>query len=603
MRRIISRLAVGAALLLLVAAIGLTLFRSTYDGKVYPSVAVADVPVGGLARADAEARVEQRVQDITDATATFQYAGKTWTPTLGELGVSLDAAAAMDAAYGLGREESARARIQTAFDLARNDVSVPIALTLDDQKLTAWFDQVDRDLGPPPHDAQLVVSGGTVTVDPDVDGTVVDRDRARQSILTGLAQLTAFSGDLPVISRPATIHAADLQPAYQQISAALAKPIALTYESQSWTLQPSDLSPFVTTTIDPAKSGADAVTVEVDKGGLAGWLSQMLGDSVNLDPQDADVSWGGDGVGAIATGPSVDGTKLMPVKLADEVIGSLLSDHAAVTIPVAIVKPKVDAADVASLGITTLLGVGDSNFDGSDDSRATNIQVGVSLLNGTLIPPRTAFSFNHAIGEITADKGYVTAQVIDGERIARDIGGGICQVSTTVYRAAFLAGLPIVELHPHRYRLKFYEYDGWQPGVDASILQPAGNPFAPGGDFQFMNPSDSWMLVEAYTQGVYAYVKIYGADLGYTVNVSGPVYGDEPPPTDNVEVVDDTLDAGTIMQSEWAAPGLIVSYERQVLDRNGDVVEDEPFVSNYSARSNVWRVSPDMQGLSPAYGG
>src|SRR5690348_6817985 len=83
----------------------------------------------------------------------------------------------------------------------------------------------------------------------------------------------------------------------------------------------------------------------------------------------------------------------------------------------------------------------------------TNIMVGANLLNGHLIPPKSTFSFNHAIGIITEDAGFVESNVVDGERIGRDVGGGICQVSTTVFRAAFRAGLPITEWHPHRYRM------------------------------------------------------------------------------------------------------------------------------------------------------
>jgi vancomycin resistance protein YoaR len=252
------------------------------------------------------------------------------------------------------------------------------------------------------------------------------------------------------------------------------------------------------------------------------------------------------------------------------------------------------------LGITTKLAVGDSNFDGSESGRATNIMVGASLLNGTLVPPRSEFSFNHSIGEIRAELGYVEAPVVDGERIGKDIGGGICQVSTTVFRAAFFAGLPITEWHPHRYRLGFYELDGYAPGLDASILQPEGNPFG-GGDFKFENPSDSWILIESYVDGPRVYVIIYGPDLGYTIQVSEPWYPQEViPPTEDIEIVDDQLPAGTIQQSEYAQSGMEVAYQRTVLDKDGNELWDRTFDTFFYSRGNVYKVSPDMRGQSPA---
>jgi vancomycin resistance protein YoaR len=281
------------------------------------------------------------------------------------------------------------------------------------------------------------------------------------------------------------------------------------------------------------------------------------------------------------------------------VASSFLGDHQPVEIPVSVLQPEINGNNLDTLGITTKLGVGSSNFDGSDDARATNIEVGAGLLNGTLIPPHGEFSFNHAIGAISSDLGYVDAQVVDGEYVGRDVGGGICQVSTTVYRAALYSGVPITEWWPHRWRLGFYELDDWTLGLDASILQPEGDPFG-GGDFKFMNPSDSWMLVESYVEWPRVYVVIYGPDLGYDVQISEPVMGESYDQIDATEIVDDELPPGTIKQSEWAAPGQDVTYYRTVYDRDGNVVLDDVWETHFYPRGDVYKVSPDMQGLSPA---
>jgi vancomycin resistance protein YoaR len=296
---------------------------------------------------------------------------------------------------------------------------------------------------------------------------------------------------------------------------------------------------------------------------------------------------------------SVDGYQFRPKSLARAIQTSFFGDRAPVELPVSVIKPGVDSNNLEALGITTQLVRADSNYSGGTPERTQNVEIGASLLNGTLVPPHAEFSLNHAIGEITADKGYVVASVLQGERAGRDIGGGICQISTTVFRAALLAGLPITEWWPHTYRIGSYEWDGWGPGFDASILQPEGDPFG-GGDFMFLNPTDSWMLVESWTTGIFVIVNIYGPEIGYQVSISSVTVEGPIEERQDVEVVNDQLDPGTIVQTEYPMDGWAVYFTREVYDRNGEVVETRQFYTRFKGRGNVYQVSPDMTGQSPA---
>jgi vancomycin resistance protein YoaR len=279
--------------------------------------------------------------------------------------------------------------------------------------------------------------------------------------------------------------------------------------------------------------------------------------------------------------------------------GSFFGSGGTVEAPVTYVKPAIDSTNLDKLGITTLLGSGQSNYSGSSDGRATNVAVGASLLNGTLIPPQSEFSFNDSIGWIDEDKGFVEAQVIDGEKIGQDIGGGICQVSTTVFRAAYLAGLPVTEWWPHRFRIGFYEYDGWDPGLDASILQPTEDP-ATWADFKFENPSSSWMLVESWTDGVNVVVNIYGLILGTT---SRPQ--DRPGAKDADAGPTEVVDESSTQERDAGAGGGdrrgALPY-RVVRDRNGELLWERSFYTKYFPRGDVWKVSADMKGKRRSIG-
>jgi vancomycin resistance protein YoaR len=241
------------------------------------------------------------------------------------------------------------------------------------------------------------------------------------------------------------------------------------------------------------------------------------------------------------------------------------------------------------LGIETRLGHGNSYYGGGSWQRDENIGVGTGLLNGTLVRPGDVFSFNEAIGEITDDKGYVEASVVVAERVGKDIGGGICQVSTTMFRAALYAGMPITEWHPHTYRLQGYEAEGWGPGFDASILQYGSTPDE-WADFKFENWTDGWLLVEAWTSYPNVIVNIYGTDNGNTVEIagewqSGPITNNE-----DVEIPTDSLPAGVVQQTEWPMDGLEVGFTRLIYDANGKEIANREFYTNFKGRGNVYEV-------------
>jgi vancomycin resistance protein YoaR len=599
-RRLLRGIAVGLALLLLVTAAALLTAEKHYDGRVYPQVMAGDIDLGGLTSGDARSALQAESEQHQAQIVTFSYGDQTWTPTLGVLGVSIDVERTLSAAYSVGREPTARTRLSNLARLLRSTRYVPLAVTVDQATLNAWFDSVDADLGLTPHDAFLRIEGAEVTIEPEVEGTVVDRAAVTAQVTQGAASLFIPDGRLPVTATVAKVRADDLVESQAFVANALSKPVKLRLGDKSWTLEPEQLAAFIAQSVDPLRHGADAFTVGVDEKQLSIWLNELLAGEINKDPVDAKVAWSTDKQGVIAIEESQDGAKIKPLTLARAVIGSFLGKHETVEVPVTVLKPTVDSKNLDALGIQTRLAVGDSSYVGSNGGRATNIEVGAKLLNGTLIPPKGEFSFNHAIGAIEESKGYVEASVISGERIGRDVGGGICQVSTTVFRAALVAGMPITEWWPHTYRLAFYEQDGWPPGYDASILQPDGDPFG-GGDFKFQNPTDSWILVESYTESERVYVILYGAETGYTVTFTEPDISDPiPPPDQDIEIVDENLAPGTIEQSELEQPGVEVVFERTVTGKDNEVIIQDTWDTVFASRPDVWKVSPDMQGQSPA---
>jgi vancomycin resistance protein YoaR len=584
------------ALVALVLAVSLVAVRASHAERIFPGVTVADVPIGGLAFDEAGAALAARAAAVEASTVTFRRGDAAWTATLAEIGVAVDPADAVNHAAEVGREGSALRRLLAITESASGGRHVALPISLDFKRLDQWFDSIDRDLGSPPRNASIVVEGANISIVPEVDGIVVDREQARAAIVEQLLNLRPIDADLPVVTKIATVRVVDLEPARAMLLRAMSHPVQVTNGSGLWTLPATDLAQFLRQEVKPGPDGAPLIELGLDRSRLATWLDERLGEEIDTEPVDAEVGWNGERLVSVV--PSVDGVRLDAAKLAEQVEGRFFGDGGTVKAPVSYVKPTIDSANLDALGITTLLATGSSNYSGSSDGRAHNVAVGAKLMSGTLIPPWGEFSFNEAIGLIDEEKGFVEAQVIAGEKIGKDIGGGICQVSTTVFRAAYLAGLPITEWWPHRFRIGFYEYDGWKPGLDASILQPTDDP-ATWADFKFENPSDSWMLVESWTDGVNVVVNLYGADLGYTVETTGPTWGEKFQMLPPQEVVDPELDPGTVTQAQTGGIGEELSHYRVVRDRNGELLWERSFYTKYFPRGEIWKVSPDMKGQAP----
>jgi len=169
--------------------------------------------------------------------------------------------------------------------------------------------------------------------------------------------------------------------------------------------------------------------------------------------------------------------------------------------------------------------------------------------------------------------------------------GGACQVSTTVYRAAVYAGLEFTEWHPHAFRLAFYEADGSPPGLDAAIYQP-NSPDEWELDLQFVNPSDSWMLVEMSTWDNVATTSIYGPALNREVELSQPDISDPINPDPPTNRVDSKMKPGDPKrQVQTAQPGYNVTIHRTVRE-DGEVVIEDTFYSPYQPQQEIWAVPP-----------
>ncbi len=247
------------------------------------------------------------------------------------------------------------------------------------------------------------------------------------------------------------------------------------------------------------------------------------------------------------------------------------------------VQPEVTLAKANGFGIEELIGEGVSNYSHSIPGRIHNVILAASKFNGVLIPKGSKFSFNETVGDISASTGYQPAYIIkEGKTVLGD-GGGVCQVSTTLFRAALNSGLPITERFPHAYRVSYYENDS-KPGLDATV-------FAPGVDLKIENNTPSAILIqtEVDEENMLLYFRLYGKKDDRNVELTTPVLYDVAAPPPDVRQDDPTLKRGVVKQVDFAAWGGKASFDYKVT-RGGQVLFEKKFFSAYKPWAAVYLV-------------
>ncbi|MDQ3856275.1 MAG: VanW family protein, partial [Chloroflexota bacterium] len=319
---------------------------------------------------------------------------------------------------------------------------------------------------------------------------------------------------------------------------------------------------------------------ELDRAAVASYVAQ-LADEIYQLPEDGQLAWKD---GLVVTKASIDGDQLRQDVTVTRLLVIAFTKARALSLPVQITKPQVPTDNLRALGIRGAIGEGSSKFTDSPPERVHNIHTAAGYLNGSVIPPGATFSFNEAIGPISPETGYKEGLTIVGDNTVAGVGGGVCQVSTTTFRAAFWSGLPIVERNQHSYDVPYYTRDGSPVGFDAAVYQPYV-------DLKFTNDTGKYILIQASWQGDVLRVVFYGTDPGRQVYRSKPQITNKVPPLPDKIVYDPALPPGKKEQVDWAHEGLDVRLGRTVT-KNGKVLYKDTFFSHYKPWGNIYHVGP-----------
>lgn len=576
--RMLSRRSFVAAAVAATGAGAAAVLPARHQGQFYPGARAENIDLSGFTRGQGNAVLRATFASFEQDALTLTFEDRTWNASLGDLGMAIDYDAMLDQAWALGRDDGVVGRYAVLLDQGA-DRNVPLILTQRAETLDAYLTNIAGEIAVPSRNARLVRRGSEIQILADQTGAELDTEKARADVLAAVTHATPSEIALSTVEIPPEVTAADLEGAKEDAVVLVSDPIVIQRGDSSWEIGPGDLTAAL---IIPKDGSA-----RLDPATIAPILDNIAAEA-RQEPANAVLGWDG---GLYVVENDKDGREVNVARLSELVVAAAATQDRTIKLPMEPIKAEVRGDNRETLGIAGLIEEGSSSFAGSSEARAENVRIASEHISYKLIAPGELFSFNDNLGPISKERGFVEGKIISGEWTTDDLGGGVCQVSTTVFRAALKAGLPFDEWNPHTWRLAFYEADGSWPGMDAAIFQP-NDPNEWEADLSFTNTTDSWMLLQMIVDGETAIAQLFGAELDYTVEIDPPTVGKPiPPPRKPVEKENPKLRKGERNKVQNAAPGVKVELTRRLL-RDGQVIDSGVFESAYEPQSEVWEVGP-----------
>lgn len=550
-------------------------------GRIHPGVRVGSVAVGGMTREQAITAIERGLKPLLSEPATVTVGERSWSVDADALGVTAESTQAAEAAYQIGRGQGLASIVADRMKAWFGSITVPMSLACDDALLSAFLDDVSGEVARPAKDASVVIDGTEARLEPSEQGLDIDREQGRDRLLAALVSderqvVLELEPSDPRIDEDAAQRALD------DARRMMDGPLALVYDDKKWDVTAEEVGAWIAFRAEPETGTPTAELVAlIASEDVAEKVLPMVADVGKVSKNASFKA----SAGTVSIVPHQDGLGLDVEDLATELTGKLKNGERTVELKMRRVEPEITTEDAKAMGIKERLSTFTTDYAASNLPRVNNIHTLADALDGTLIAPGETFSFNGTIGERTAAKGYQEANAIVNGKLVPQLGGGICQVGSTIFNTVFFSGLPVVERHNHSQYISHYP-----KGRDATVSW--GGP-----DFKFKNDTENWVLIAtAYTKSTVT-ISLYGTDPGYDVTyTTGDWTAIKPYPVR--EIPDPTMTVGMKVVEERGVTGRTIVVVRTV-KKGGVVIREDTFKSVYRATEEVIRVGTKVAPSTP----
>lgn len=558
---------VGIILSLLLIVILAT--NLVYRGKIFIGAKANGINIGGKTKDEALKELNQKTETYLQKPITLSDEAETWQIYPAEIALNYQNKQLVDKIYDLTNSTNIFTSLFYEFAIISGFRNNFTDFTYDKSLLANKILPISKGVASPVNNATFSIDNGELIISPETLGKRLDLEELITNLEKNISLTDANPVDVPVYNLGPTISEKDLRNLESQVQDYVQKSLVLTYSDKTFAPSKSTILSWVKLSSDKKSevTRRDPLSLFAKKSfnfnstlnseAISNYLISFS-DQINKKSKNAGLAF--DSSLKIVS-PSQDGRELNINSSIEKIVNSLNKksggDKRIIPLIVDIKRPDIREDNLASLGINELISEGITYFPGSPPNRLTNVRIGSSRFNRIVVAPNEVFSFGELLGPVGPEQGYTPGLVILENREEKQYGGGMCQVSSTAFRAALQAGLPILERHSHAFAVSYYTAPYGVPGVDATIYYPPV-------DFKFKNDTGSYILIQTLMSGTTLKFSFYG-----TKNKSGRIRGPE--------FVSGSNDVNQ--------PSHTVFY-RDVLDLNGKVLKTDNFHTYYRPASD-----------------
>lgn len=520
------QIAIGIVVVLVSLSLAMSFFANiAYSQKMYPQVQVAGIDLGGKTQDEAKKILSEKASEYINSKPSFKltYEEQSWSANLTALGEEINVDQTVEAAFKIGHEEnflmSAVRQIQGWF----SPIKVDLNLTYNGNDFNYFMKPIKVKLETPYQNDSYKFDGLDVVEVSAKEGKGIDEGAIKQALLNYANQWRSGTIKIDVRTTYPKVLRDNTLEAKAEAERMVAYAITLINQRKEYPVTKSRIASWIkfteeqTDNADVDPFGASVAYHFKLKAQLSDSLVEKyvngLSEDINTLPENARLHFVNGKLRILSK--SRPGTILDEKSLVSDIENIVNVDgEREIEIKVNVLSSEINEENLSKLGIKELISTGVSDFSGSPSNRRHNIAVGASIFNGVIVKPDEEFSFTTTLGEVSAKTGYLPELVIKEDKTIPEYGGGLCQVSTTAFRAAVLAGLPITERKPHSYRVKYYDWP-YGPGFDSTV-------YIPHPDMRFVNDTGHYILIQTYISGNRLYFEFYGTKGKRTTKIVGP---------------------------------------------------------------------------------
>lgn len=539
--------------------------------KIYPGITVGSAEIGGLTTEQGIAALEEYCHSFLEQHAVFTLEDQQISLPLSEI-VAFDTEATIGNALQIGHQNSITKTIQQRFDARLSGIAIDPVLAIKQDSLESSIREAFPEYKTKSEDAKFTFvfeedKQPSISITAEQPGKDIDLETI---VNTLKMQAKSFSNQsIAVKSREVTaqVTSIDLEPLMPTVQGLFKNdPPEIKSKDKTWTIDYLTLASWIM-----VEKQDDQTKLLLNGFEITKWLDNTA-KQISTNPQDAEFELAEDGKKVVKFALAKEGLALPRKENAEQIAKMILRGETPELILHRILPKILNTKEATTYGIKELIGQGHTNFSGSPSNRIKNIGRGADLLYGELIEAEEEFSLLGHLAPFTLENGYLAELVIkaDEGRTIPEIGGGLCQIGTTMFRTVLNSGLPVTERRNHSYRVSYYEPP---VGMDATIYSPSP-------DFKFINDTSNWLLLTAHIDGNDITFKLWGTKDGRKIEMTEPESFNfrKPPEKKVIETLD--LPVGKIRCTERAHTGSDAKFTYTVTYPDGEVKEKE-FFSRY----------------------